>query len=414
MIKSHCFFFFFFVYIINHAKPEKTLEINFYKNMNINESDYSDLINNKIFSIFKIGSLQKHIDLPIYFDTPYFSLPFKKIETSSTYKALDSDFITFSNTEFTLAQRAEEKIEVDENVIINDFKFISDKIGEGKLGLNLNYENDELKDFIFIKELLQKNLIESDFIKIKYNENDFTSGKLIFGASPKYTLSMHIEDESIFSFRIDQITYQGEDYTTDIGIDFNSAGILAPGSFFKRIEKFFEPYINNKTCKYIILPKSYDFSVLCFNNFTQIEKFGSIVFNINDFELRHSFVIEGKELFMKINNEYLFLIRTNAYYTGEKWVLGLPFFGKYPVSFDLKNKLIGLDINKESNPGNGENNDSIVPWILLGVLGFVFILIIAFNIYIFVFKRQRKERANELKENIIYNDKNEEDNKLGI
>ena len=117
---------------------------------------------------------------------------------------------------------------------------------------------------------------------------------------------------------------------------------------------------------------------------------------------------------MKVNNEYLFLIRTNAYYTGEKWVLGLPFFGKYSVSFDLKNKLIGLDINKESNPGNGENNDSIVPWFLLGALGFVFILIIAFNIYIFVFKRQRKERANEFKEIIIYNDKNEEDNKLGI
>ena len=109
MIKSHFFFFSFFVYIINYVKPEKTLEINFYKNMNINESDYSDLINNKIFSIFKIGSLQKHIDLPIYFDTPYFSLPFKKIESSSTYKALDSDFTTFSNTEFTLAQRAEEK-----------------------------------------------------------------------------------------------------------------------------------------------------------------------------------------------------------------------------------------------------------------------------------------------------------------
>lgn len=83
------------------------------------------------------------------------------------------------------------------------------------------------------------------------------------------------------------------------------------------------------------------------------------------------------------------------------------------ILFLLLNK-IDLKINKESNPGNGENNDSIVPWILLGVLGFVFILIIAFNIYIFVFKRQRKERANELKENIIYNDKNEEDNKLGI
>ena len=93
-----------------------------------------------------------------------------------------------------------------------------------------------MNKFNLYNYVLQKNLIESDFIKIKYNENDFTSGKLIFGASPKYTLSMHVEDEPIFSFRIDQITYQGEDYTTDIGIDFNSAGILAPGSFFKRME----------------------------------------------------------------------------------------------------------------------------------------------------------------------------------
>ena len=312
-----------------------------------------------------------------------------------------------------MAQRAEDKIEINENLIINDFKFVSDKNGNGKLGLNLNYENEELKDFIFIKELLNKNLIESNFIQVKYNENDFTSGKIIFGASPKHSLPMHVEDKSIFSFRNDQITYQGEDYTTDIGIDFNSAGVLVPGTFFKRVEKFFESYINDKTCKYIIIPKSFDFSILCFSNFTQMEKFGNIVFNINDFEIRHSFVIEGKELFMKINNGYLFLIRTEGYYTGEKWVLGLPFFGKYPVSFDLKNNFIGLDINKESNPEKG-NNDSVVPWILLGVLGFVFILIIAFNIYIFVYKRQRKVRANELNENIIYNDKKEEDNKLGI
>ena len=256
-------------------------------------------------------------------------------------------------------------------------------------------------------------MIETHDIKIKYNENNLTSGNIILGASPKYTLPMHVEDQSIFCFRIDKITYEGEDYTTDICIDFNSAGILAPASFYKRIEKFFKPYMNNNTCKYTSLPNNYEFFIFCYDNFTQIDKLGKIDFNINDFNLRHSFFLEGKELFMKVNNGYVFLIRTYLFYTADKWVLGLPFFGKYPVSFNLKKNMIGLDINEEKGDDNSYK-ESILPWILIGVLGVLLIAIVAFNIYLFVFKRQRKVRANELDENIIYDEKKEEKNKLGI
>ena len=172
--------------------------------------------------------------------------------------------------------------------------------------------------------------------------------------------------------------------------------------------------MNNNTCKYIILQKYYESSIFCFDNFTYIENFGNIFFIINDFNLKYSFVLEGKELFMKVNNGYLFLIRSFVYSTIDKWVLGLPFFGKYPITLNLEKKLIGFDINEEKNDDKSSNNDSILPWILLGVLGFIFILIIVFNIYIFICKKQRKLRANELDENIIYNEKKEEDNRLGI
>ena len=56
MKANHYFFLFFFIHIINFAKPEKTLEIDFYKNARINESDYSELISNQIFSILRLGS----------------------------------------------------------------------------------------------------------------------------------------------------------------------------------------------------------------------------------------------------------------------------------------------------------------------------------------------------------------------
>ena len=256
-------------------------------------------------------------------------------------------------------------------------------------------------------------MIETQDIKLLYNPNDLTSGKLIFGSSPKFTIPMHIEEITIFCFRFDQITYEGEDYTTDIGLDFNSAGIVAPGSFYKRIDKFFSPFMKNNTCKYINLPNSYVSTIFCDDSFDSMEQFGKIYFNVNDFGFKHSFTLEGKELFMKVKNGYLFLIRSYLMYISEKWVLGLPFFGKYPVTYNLEKKMIGFDINKEIDDKK-ENNDSMLPWILLGALIFLFIAVIIFNIYFFVFRKSRKVRANELDENIIYSEKKDEDNKLGI
>ena len=344
---------------------------------------------------------------------PYFSISYEDVENSQTYKALEPNFTFYSRTIFLLAQKAEEKIKLNEKVTIDNFRFISDKQGQVNLGLNLNFENEELKDFNFIKELIRNNLIETKDIKIQYNKNNLSEGKIIFGLTPKYTISMHIEELSIFCFRLDQIIYKDKDYTTEIGIDFYSSGIIAPASFYKEIvEKFFDPFIKNNTCKYIIIPKTYDSTIFCNKDFNSIEKFAKIYFNINDFEFKYSFILEGKELFMKVNNGYLFLIRTYLYYTANKWVLGLPFFGKYPVSFNLDKNLIGFDINK-NNKDNKGNNNSITTWILLGAL-FALILIIVINLYNFVFKKTRKVRANELVEDIIYSEKKDEDIKLGI
>ena len=404
------------IYGIKFSKEQKIVEINFYKNTSIkNESDFSELITNKLYVTFEVGSSKRKVDLQLYFSSPYFTISDNDVENSSSYKPLEPDYNFYDKSEFYMARKSEEKIKINEKITIDDFKFISDKLGSGKLGLNLNCDNNELIDFIFIKELLRNKLIDSQDIKIIFNNNNnFSSGKIIFGLSPNYTIPMHVEERSIFCFRIDQIIYQGEDYTAEIGIDFNSAGIVVPSTFYKKVEEFFEPYIKSNLCKYIVIPRTFESSIFCYDNFTQIEKFGNISFIINDFNFLHTFVLEAKELFLKVKGGYLFLIRSFAFYTGENWVLGLPFFRKYPVTFNLKKKLIGFDINKENNIGDKSNNNSLVAWILLGILGLLFILIISFNIYFFIYKRKRKIRANELDENIVYKEKNDEDNKLGI
>ena len=351
--------------------------------------------------------------MPISFYTPYFSISSKFAENSSTYKALEPNYTFYSETEFYSAQKAEERIKLNDKIIIDNFKFISDGFGGGELGLNFNFENNELLDFNFLKELIRNDLIETYDMKILYNENNLTSGKIIFGSSPKFTIPMHIEGKSIFCFRVDQVAYQGEYYTTEIGLDFNSGGIIAPGDCYKKIEKFFEPFVKNNTCKYILLSNSYDTTFFCYENFQAIENFDKIYININDFEFKHSFILEGKDLFMKVDNGYLFLIRTLLYYVSNKWVLGLPFFNKYPVSLNLKKKLVGFDIKKDAEDKPKDNNNSL-PWILFGIIAFIFLILVGVNLYIFIFKKKRAVRANELDEGIIYNEKTDEENKMGI
>ena len=125
--------------------------------------------------------------------------------------------------------------------------------------------------------------------------------------------------------------------------------------------------------------------------------------------------MEGKDLFVKVKDGYLFVLRTYIYSAVDKWVLGLPFFSKYPVSLNFHKRLIGFDINKNiTDTKQNNNNNSILPWALFGSLAVILIIIIAVNLYFFVFKKKRKIRANELDEDIIYNKKIDEDNNLGI
>jgi hypothetical protein len=411
---NNFFFLLYLIFILKSIKPEKLVEINFYRNLTFkNASDYLELITNKLYVTISFGSNHKKIDLPIVFYTPYFSIASKYAENSSTYKALEPNYTFYAGTEFYSAQKAEEKIQLNEKTNIDNFKFISDEFGGGELGLNFNFENNELLDFNFLKELIRNDLIETYDMKILYNENNLTSGKIIFGSSPKFTIPIHIEEKSIFCFRVNQVSYQGEYYTTEIGLDFNSVGIIAPGDCYKKIEKFFEPFVKNNTCKYILLSNSYDTTFFCYENFQAIENFDKIYININDFEFKHSFILEGKDLFMKVDNGYLFLIRTLLYYVSNKWVLGLPFFNKYPVSLNLKKKLVGFDIKKDAEDKPKDNNN-FLPWILFGIIAFIFLILVGVNVYIFIFKKKRKVRANELDEDIIYNKETDEENKMDI
>ena len=157
---NYFFFLLNFIFILKPIKPEKIVEINFYRNLTFkNTSDFLELITNKLYVTISFGSNQRKIDLPIVFYTPYFSIGSKYSENSSTYKALEPNYTFYSVTEFYSAQKAEERIKLNEQINIDNFKFISDGFGEGELGLNFNFQNNDLLDFNFLKELIRNDLI---------------------------------------------------------------------------------------------------------------------------------------------------------------------------------------------------------------------------------------------------------------
>ena len=406
-----------FIYVLNFIKSEKTVELNFYRNVSYkSDSDFSALMSNKLFGTIIIGSFEKKLDLEIFFNRPYFSISFSDIKNSTTLKQLEPNFTAYNKSEFYYSQKSEERIKINDKITVDDFKFICDRYGVGKIGLNLNIQNNELADFSFIKELKRKKLIETYDIKILYNKGNLSQGKILFGSSPSYARPMHLDQNSIFSFRVDQITYKNEDFTTEIGLDFYSGIIMAPSKLNMKITEFFQPYLNNFTCKYVVLKTNYDKTIFCDEDFNDFEKFDKIYFSLYDFGFNYSFILEGKDLFVKVKNGYLFVLKTYLYNANDKWVLGLPFFSKYPVTLNFDKKMIGFDIiNKNKTVVEPKkNNNSILPWALFGSLACILIIIISINLYFLVFKRKRKVRANELDEDIIYNKKVDEDNNLGI
>ena len=96
------------------------------------------------------------------------------------------------------------------------------------------------------------------------------------------------------------------------------------------------------------------------------------------------------------------------------WSVGKIFIKKYPFIFDYDKKAISfVHINNYNEKGNKEqntnNNKNYNIWKDFKIYIFVFLLIVAIVIGIFIgkmlWKKQRKMRANELDDNYDYIEK---------
>ena len=202
-------------------------------------------------------------------------------------------------------------------------------------------------------------------------------------------------------------------------------------------ESYFENLINNHICELELSDKtifntstvfvntngSY-YMFICnkekMNKF--IKDFPTLYFANVDYD--YTFELTYKDLFMEIYSNYYFMIlfpdNTETKSEYQKWYLGLPFMKQYQFILNTNDNTIGFYKAKNFNDEESENlteqnKEKSKVWIYILQISIVIVLI-GLGVYIGkLLNKQRKKRANELKDDdydYIEEDKNMNKNKL--
>ena len=139
-----------------------------------------------------------------------------------------------------------------------------------------------------------------------------------------------------------------------------------------------------------------------------IKQFPTLYFSNIDYN--YIFEMTYQDLFFNINNYYYFMIIFPNNQSGkgldENWYIGLPFLKQYQFVFNFDSKSIDLYKfkNFEESPKNDDNDDKDnifldkTFWMIFLQVIIIILLIVA-SIYLGMYlNRQRKKRANELKD----------------
>ena len=294
--------------------------------------------------------------------------------------------------------------------------------------------DQRVKDVTFIKQLKERDLINNYTFFIEYEKDSFNEsnkGNLILGMFPheynrdKYDIKKFKEFYaeivgSTMGFKINQALYGNndtidEDFKVQLAVEDN---FIRGNKIFKEflLDNFFNKYITKRICfeskfSYLDVTNSQFFYCKKKVNLSQFQNIKLIVDNFginendNDSNNNTNLIIElnYEDLFTEFDNKYYFLMYfPDNNYESTYFKLGKVLFQKYLINFNLETKKIGFYYNEkegkkdDNNDGyNEEKKENIAPWILVGILVFIVMILIGFIIYINPCKKRTK-RANEL------------------
>ncbi len=433
----------YIITIINIISIKNNIIIPFYtKEEKLENLSHNSLMTkmfpNKIETKINIGTPNQEMPLrikllryPISISSK--SLNYFKIEkfdekNSSTYISLDIRENYYGYQDFQLAKKSKDNIFLNNNnITLNNFTFflatmeLQNYMESGVLGLRIPDNNYRTIDVNFIKQLKERNLINSYNFFIRYlNEKE---GELIIGHLPHEINNNIFNENNFIEFKATIVSdslgfYFKDSFFGNILIESDFKGELAIEDNFIRgdnsfknilVKHFFQIYFDRKIC----FNSSFDYLDFKKNDFfycnknINLSEFQNINFTVKDtnFEI----LFESKDLFFEYNDYYYFVIYfPQISYNYNHFRLGKPFFKKYLITFNQDTKMIGYYKNIINNKNNIKN---IYPWIITIFCIFCMLLM---GYYLFYYRpyKLRKKRANELEDDYEYvSNKNNDNNK---
>ena len=195
-------------------------------------------------------------------------------------------------------------------------------------------------------------------------------------------------------------SYRTAEYAPQLGL------IISTTEFYEYIVKYLVEFINSKQCiqNEITYKKNEYYYYECDNNI-DIQNFEPILFIHRD--SGSNFTLDKNDLFFEDNNKMYFLMifpKKSSY--NQRWVLGKPFVKKYKFAFDHESKNMyyygsSSDNEEKYNGKNQKKKNKILFYIIIGVLG-IFVIVLGIFIGKFLFGEKKKKKANELEDDINY------------
>ena len=343
--------------------------------------------------------------IPLFFSHYHFETYLKyNYSFSLTYKFNNKNYFDFSysSIEYSKAYNMTDSLKMKNQyydfcfLYIESFSLYNDK-KKNILGLKMQSSSGDVssyKGLNFITQLKQKNIIKNYLYSFKFKSNNFFdfNGEFIVGKNIKnnyYQKQAGLNLGSFYwTFEFDKILYNNISYEINknayIKIEFGL--IETPYDFFLILKKdFFD--IN----KCITINDEIIY-IYCNENV-----------NIKNFEIKfyiksenYYFIFNYNNLFVKIDNKYLFLIISKI--NNKSWTLGKIFLQKYNLYFNQDKKMFyWKDILKQKNKN-----------IFLFTYKFLFIIIIILFIIIFIIiiKLPKRKNIKNIINDYIYMPKN--------
>ena len=428
--------FLLFLLIIK-IKSQKNLTLKIYNDLKYNNLTTENFINkyffNNFYTYLNIGNPTQNIPVLLKFRryslfiltnnsnenifenfenknyNPYLSNKFNKYNNSKEIIRIeDYESGIKVNDEFSFDKNKKENL----NFIMNNISYHTTL--SGILGLNINYNSTNLRNFIFLFQLKDKNIIdEYDFtIKFQQSNNFLVNGQIIFGKinNIKYDFSFIINynynlKHQKFFIRFDDITY-GNDINNEKNImndiytslNFDDGFILSNTLYKNIIENEFLNELLNKNKCYKHVKIGYYFYIC--DDDIDISKVKDLNFLLKGNGNTY-FTLTYKDLFIKIENKFIFLI---GFYINDvkSFTLGYLFFKKFMITIKHKENILILYANKNQikQPNNIIHLSNIYTNKISKIFLFIYFILISSIILLYI-----KIYINNRNKKIKYNSK---------